>query len=116
MNDYILFTMHRPSNVDNLDKLSNIMNQIMSISKKHKYFFIMHPRTFNQIKNHNILKKIKMSTKYSPLNSGPLGYFDFMKVQKNAKLIVTDSGNSGRINLFCSMPDSQRKYRKTNNN
>ena len=37
--DYILFTMHRPSNVDNKDKLLNIMNQIISISEKHKCFF-----------------------------------------------------------------------------
>ena len=90
VNDYILFTMHRPSNVDNLDKLSNIMNQIMSISKEHKCFFPMHPRTFNQIKNHDVLKKTKNIPNI--VLSGPLGYFDFMKVQKNAKLIVTDSG------------------------
>ena len=98
VNDYILFTMHRPSNVDNLDKLSNIMNQIMSISKKHKCFFPMHPRTFNQIKNHNILKKIKNVPNI--VLSGPLGYFDFMKVQKNAKLIVTDSGEFRKNQLI----------------
>ena len=69
----IYYLQHRPSNVDNLDKLSNIMNQIMSISKKHKCFFPMHPRTFNQIKNHNILKKIKNVPNI--VLSGPLGLF-----------------------------------------
>ena len=40
--EYILFTMHRPSNVDNQDKLLKIMNQIMLISKKHRCFFSYH--------------------------------------------------------------------------
>lgn len=88
--EYILFTMHRPSNVDNQDKLLKIINQIMLISKKHRCFFPMHPRTLNQIKKLNVLEKIKDIPNI--VLSGPLGYFDFMKVQKNAKLIVTDSG------------------------
>ena len=74
----------------------------------------MHPRTFNQIKNHNILKKIKNVPNI--VLSGPLGYFDFMKVQKNAKLIVTDSGGQEESTYFGVQCLTVRKYRKTNNN
>jgi UDP-N-acetylglucosamine 2-epimerase (non-hydrolysing) len=88
--DYILFTMHRPSNVDNQEKLSKIINQIKTISKDYKCFFPIHPRTLHQMKDLNLLEQIEQLPNI--ILSGPLGYFDFMSVQKNAKLIVTDSG------------------------
>ena len=40
----------------------------------------MHPRTLNQIKKLNVLEKIKDIPNI--VLSGPLGYFDFMKVQR----------------------------------
>ena len=61
-------------------------------------FFPMHPRTFNQIKNLDVLEKINNVPNI--VLSGPLGYFDFMKVQKNAKLIVTDSGGIQKNQLI----------------
>ena len=88
--DYILFTMHRPSNVDNQEKLLKIIDQITTISSEHKCFFPIHPRTLNRMKDLNVLEKIEQFPNI--ILSGPLGYFDFMNVQKNAKLIVTDSG------------------------
>tara|TARA_Y100001980_G_C14555588_1_gene344477 strand:- start:2209 stop:3300 length:1092 start_codon:yes stop_codon:yes gene_type:complete len=96
--DYILFTMHRPSNVDNRNKLLKIINQIMSISQKHRCFFPIHPRTLNQIKKLDVLEKINDAPNI--ILSGPLSYFDFMKAQKNAKLIVTDSGGIQEESTF----------------
>ena len=88
--EYILFTMHRPSNVDNEEKLLKIIEQIIIISKEHRCFFPIHPRTMNRIKDLNLLKKIEDLPNI--VLSGPLGYFDFMNIQKNARLVVTDSG------------------------
>lgn len=88
--EYILITMHRPSNVDNEEKLLKIIDQIIIISKEHQCFFPIHPRTMNRIKDLNLLKKIEGLPNI--IISGPLGYFDFMNIQKNAKLVVTDSG------------------------
>lgn len=96
--DYILFTMHRPSNVDNQEKLLKIIDQIIAISNEYKCFFPIHPRTLNSMKDLNILEKIEQLPNI--ILSDPLGYFDFMNVQKNAKLIVTDSGGIQEESTF----------------
>tara|TARA_Y100000590_G_scaffold464031_1_gene632385 strand:- start:2087 stop:3178 length:1092 start_codon:yes stop_codon:yes gene_type:complete len=100
--EYILFTMHRPSNVDEKVKLSKIIDQIKIVSKDYKCFFPVHPRTLNQMKNLNLLEKIQQFSNI--IFSNPLGYFDFMNVQKNAKLVVTDSGGIQEESTYFKIP------------
>lgn len=83
---YVLITMHRSENVDNKDVLINIVNAINKISEKYKVVLSLHPRTkdklnlFNLKLNNNILV------------SQPLGFFDFVKLEKNALCVISDSG------------------------
>lgn len=86
--NYFLLTLHRPDLVDNKKNLSKIINYFCSLSKrkKTKIIFPIHPRTQQKIK----LFKIKNFNKLKIVN--PCNYFDFLSLQKNAKLILTDSG------------------------
>lgn len=95
---YLCFTLHRPSNVDNPDKLKEIFNTIERLSNKIPIIFPCHIRTFNNI------SKFGMNTGFvnewsnlHEISSGviqtePLGYNDFLYLWKNSAGVITDSG------------------------
>jgi len=101
-NEYILSTLHRPSNVDNKDNLIELMDSMRSIAKNDNVVFPIHPRT-----KHN-LQKYKLFDFYNNIDTlnmiDPLGYIDFMCLQKNAKLIITDSGGIQEESSFFNVP------------
>jgi len=85
---YILLTMHRPELVDIKSRIESVLEGLERVSKKNgiNILFPIHPRTEKMIKQFGlkIPKKIKIIK--------PLGYLDFISVQKHAALIITDSG------------------------
>ena len=86
--EYILMTSHRPATVDNEKKLKTVLNATNEIAQKYdkQIIFPMHPRTKKMIENFNI----KLSNKFIVIE--PIGYLDMLLLQKNAFLIITDSG------------------------
>tara|TARA_Y100000590_G_scaffold467825_1_gene648138 strand:- start:2648 stop:3760 length:1113 start_codon:yes stop_codon:yes gene_type:complete len=84
---FFLLTLHRPENVDNLFRLKNIIYTIDKLSIKYKFLVIfpIHPRTKKNLKKFKIkVKNIKFLD--------PTNYMDFLNLQKNAKIVFTDSG------------------------
>ncbi len=100
--DFFLCTFHRPSNVDNRDCLLKLIELIKNISKKGKVVFPLHPRTKNNLMNFNLFKKIDSVSNLALIS--PLGYFDFQKLIKNAKLVITDSGGIQEETTFRKVP------------
>lgn len=86
--NYILVTMHRPSNVDFKDKLEELLKMLNRLAEKRKVIFPIHPRTKNNI------SKFGLNTEYSNnlMITEPIGYLDFIGLVKNAEVILTDSG------------------------
>jgi UDP-N-acetylglucosamine 2-epimerase (non-hydrolysing) len=82
---YFLITLHRPSNVDEPDKLDAILSAIKEASSDLPIIFPVHPRTRQTI------DKFKISTK-NILMIDPQGYLEFMYLVQNAKAVITDSG------------------------
>jgi UDP-N-acetylglucosamine 2-epimerase (non-hydrolysing) len=83
--DYLVMTLHRPSNVDDADQLRSIFEVIDEELKDHKVVFPVHPRTRKNMESFGI----------KPMNvvmAEPLGYFEFNYLVKNAKGVITDSG------------------------
>jgi UDP-N-acetylglucosamine 2-epimerase (non-hydrolysing) len=78
---YILLTLHRPSNVDNDEILSKIIETMSEISKDILVIFPIHPRTRQLI---NSLKITTSDTKL--LLTEPLGYLDFLALQRYATM------------------------------
>ena len=82
--EYILLTLHRPYNVDNIQKLQNIFSAL----KQTKRFIVLpvHPRSRKMIESTNIIIPENISI------IEPLGYLDFIFLQKHSEKIITDSG------------------------
>jgi len=87
---YILFTMHRPSNVDTSRNLIKIVNLLTEISTFHTVIFPIHPRTKNNLEKHGLIDKVKNNQNI--ILVGPQGYHEFIHLIENARLMVTDSG------------------------
>jgi UDP-N-acetylglucosamine 2-epimerase (non-hydrolysing) len=96
---YCLVTLHRPSNVDDSKVLLNIISTLEEIGKKIKIVFPLHPRT----RQH--LKKMGIDTDKTRISFiEPLGYLDFLSLQKKARLVITDSGGIQEETTFMGIP------------
>ncbi|MBI4946876.1 MAG: UDP-N-acetylglucosamine 2-epimerase (non-hydrolyzing) [Bacteroidetes bacterium] len=82
---FLLLTLHRPSNVDDVHTLQDILSQINSTCRNFPVIFPAHPRTVTN------LKKLKIKSD-NIIIVDPLGYLEFMYLVKNAKAVITDSG------------------------
>jgi len=102
---FALVTLHRPSNVDNIDNFKNIIEALAEFSSSLEVVFPVHPRTQNRIKEFGLedyfdfdfLENSKKTKGFSKsrgriLLLPPLGYIDFLSLMKNAKVVITDSG------------------------
>ena len=83
---YGVVTLHRPSNVDDRDTLSGLVNALDTISEKLPLFFPVHPRTKKRLNDFDL----HFSDRVRLMQ--PLGYRDFLALWKSAKLVLTDSG------------------------
>lgn len=97
---YILVTLHRPSNVDDPDMLGKIIEALGEISKEVSVIFPIHPRTR--------LRLAGSSFQVSGLKNlhlvDPLGYLEFLALQKNAVAVVTDSGGIQEETTYLGVP------------
>jgi UDP-N-acetylglucosamine 2-epimerase (non-hydrolysing) len=96
--EYCLVTLHRPSNVDNIDDLKNILDFFQELGKTYKVIFPLHPRT------RKIIKKEYLNELSNIIIIEPLGYLQFIKLQKNAKFVITDSGGIQEETTYLGVP------------
>ena len=97
--EYILCTIHRASNTDNAENLKNIFMGLTN--SKETIILPLHPRTKKKINQNDYFKK------YFGLNIkiiDPVGYFDMIYLEANAKKIVTDSGGVQKEAYFNRIP------------
>lgn len=83
--NYIVLTLHRPSNVDSLEKIQIFLKEICSNSKNLPIIFPVHPRT----------KEILLDSAVNLPNlyfTDALGYLEFNFLVKNSLAVITDSG------------------------
>lgn len=89
--NYVLLTLHRPSNVDDYEALSRITTWIReSLSKNQTVIWVVHPRTESQLKKLALWEEIESASNVILLH--PLDYLHMLKLSSCSKLIVTDSG------------------------
>jgi UDP-N-acetylglucosamine 2-epimerase (non-hydrolysing) len=84
---YTLITLHRPSNVDEPESLRRILADLKQLAKEMPVVFPVHPRTRNRM---NAIGACDESDGIRLVE--PLGYIDFLRLQSDAALVVTDSG------------------------
>lgn len=85
-NQYIVATAHRAENVDNPERLANIFNAMEQIAQEYPIVFSCHPRTRQRLVELgiNISEKIQLVE--------PLGFFNFVCLEKNSYMAISDSG------------------------
>jgi UDP-N-acetylglucosamine 2-epimerase (non-hydrolysing) len=96
--DYILITLHRPSNVDNSGNLEQLIDSLNKVADITHCLWPVHPRS-----------REKMETISSKINdrlimTDPLGYLEFMGLQRDASAVITDSGGIQEESTFLGVP------------
>ena len=86
--EYILVTLHRPSNVDNPEELRSLFDVLNGLSGKLPVIFPVHPRTKKMIDTAD--PPFKISSDFKMID--PVGYLDFLKAMRYARMVITDSG------------------------
>jgi UDP-N-acetylglucosamine 2-epimerase (non-hydrolysing) len=91
---YGVVTLHRPSNVDNPGGLSRLLEALSQIAGELPLIFPVHPRTRNRISEYGLdhLVSTAQSGGSRLVLTDPLGYLDFLKLMKESRLVLTDSG------------------------
>src|ERR1035437_5342322 len=97
--EYILVTLHRPSNVDDPTVLRGILQAMAEISQDVPVIFPVHPRTRSRI--HELNESVPKETLQLV---DPLGYLDFLALMNAAKLVVTDSGGIQEETTYLGVP------------
>ena len=109
--EYLLLTLHRPSNVDEPQVLKNIISTMKEISNNIQILFSVHPRTRKILQDYSIIFSNENNIKL--LN--PLGYLDFLGLMKNALLVVTDSGGIQEETTFLGVSEEGDTEAVSNN-
>ncbi|MCG8552804.1 MAG: UDP-N-acetylglucosamine 2-epimerase (non-hydrolyzing) [Desulfobacterales bacterium] len=92
---FVLATIHRAENTDNPERLLNIISALNQIAAEMPVILPLHPRT-----------KQKLVPADFPAVTfiDPLGYLDMVMLEKNARVIVTDSGGVQKEAYFHGVP------------
>lgn len=98
---YFVFTFHRPGNVDDLEKLTELVNVIKGISTQNKVVFPVHPRTRKNLADNGLLDLLQNE---NIVITEPVGYIDFMKLIGNSIGVITDSGGIQEETTFMQVP------------
>jgi UDP-N-acetylglucosamine 2-epimerase (non-hydrolysing) len=96
--DFALVTLHRPSNVDDLQQLSRLLDSLGRIGQELLVLFPVHPRTRKAIAEGGL--EIPQTVRLLE----PLGYLDFLALQSHARAVITDSGGIQEETTYLGIP------------
>jgi UDP-N-acetylglucosamine 2-epimerase (non-hydrolysing) len=95
---FVLVTLHRPANVDDLDWLARMFSTLRSLAADTEVVFPVHPRTRER------LKSLPPSATSGLRLIDPLPYVEFLAHQKTARLVITDSGGVQEETTYLGIP------------
>lgn len=98
--NYILVSAHREENIDNEQNFLSLMSAINAIAENYQMpvIYSTHPRSWKKIEERNF--------KFHPLVSQlkPFGFFDYNALQKNAFVVLSDSGTLSEESTILKFP------------
>jgi UDP-N-acetylglucosamine 2-epimerase (non-hydrolysing) len=95
--DYIILTLHRPSNVDEQKSLEHLLLGIDNMTENRKVIFPIHPRTKAVLSNSNLVLKNIIFVE-------PQGYLNFLYLIKHSFAVITDSGGISEETTVLGIP------------
>ena len=98
--DYFVVSAHREENIDIDKRFEQLVDSLNYVAEKYdkKIVFSTHPRTAKKIKEKNI--KFHKNI----VNLEPLGFFDYVKLQKNSYCVLSDSGTIPEESSILNFP------------
>jgi UDP-N-acetylglucosamine 2-epimerase len=102
--EYALFTMHRAENTDSVTQIAAAVELLIEWNKT--IVFPVHPRTWNRLTTLSELKEItdKLRTIKHVKLIDPVSYLEMLALERNARVILTDSGGVQKEAYFLSVP------------
>lgn len=100
--NYAVVTLHRPVNVDDMQRLELLIHHLRRVSKQVRTVFPLHPRTRKRLEEFGLLESL--ATAPNVMLTSPLGYVQFMNLVTGAKLVVTDSGGIQEETTYLGVP------------
>lgn len=85
-NPYALLSFHRTENVDNKKRATSVIEAINEISEDIPVIFPCHPRTKDRFKDFGV------TFAENVIVIDAIGFFDFVNLERHAKIVLTDSG------------------------
>ena len=98
--EYVLCTVHRAENTDDPIRLQSIFHSLRQTSRHIRVVIPLHPRTRAALAQLGITENQGSGPEIVP----PVGYLDMVMLEKNAKLIATDSGGVQKEAYFHHVP------------
>lgn len=98
--EYLLATLHRAENTDNLECLCSILSGLAQIAREVPVVLPIHPRTRRVVNDRGIDREMLQRIRLID----PVGYLDMMMLEMNARLIATDSGGVQKEAYFHGVP------------
>ncbi|MEM1528559.1 MAG: UDP-N-acetylglucosamine 2-epimerase (non-hydrolyzing) [Sulfolobales archaeon] len=102
---YVLVTLHRAENTDNPERLESILKALNELSRYYPVVFPVHPRTKNAVSRFGLseqLSRVKLTE--------PLGYFEFLSLLSNCRVVLTDSGGVQEEAFTLKIPTVTLRY------
>lgn len=111
--DYILITMHRAETVDVYERVKGVVEALLEIPIRIVY--PIHPRTQKKLIELGLYEKLNGADNINLIK--PVGYFEFLRLLLNSKLVMTDSGGVLKEAFYAKKPcvtvDDTTEYKET---
>jgi UDP-N-acetylglucosamine 2-epimerase (non-hydrolysing) len=88
--NYATLTLHRPSNVDDPEVLSGIVEVMIELSQQLPIVWPIHPRSSKMLEQSGLFHRLDRTPGFKLTD--PLGYLDMLTLTRRARMILTDSG------------------------
>ena len=102
---FILATVHRDTNTDYPERLNAIFSAMLKLSKKQQIVLPLHPRTEKMLKiNLDAALREQLFSSPDIQIVPPVSFLEMIALEKNARLVVTDSGGVQKESYFFQKP------------
>jgi UDP-N-acetylglucosamine 2-epimerase (non-hydrolysing) len=100
--EYAILTLHRPSNVDNLDIFKELIGAVRQVARRMPVLFPIHPRTSKRLVETGLDGEVR--SEKGLILVEPQGYLDFLCLLSQAKMVLTDSGSMQSETTILGVP------------
>ena len=99
---YAVLTLHRPSNVDDPEILTGLLDVLEVVQSDMPVLFPAHPRTRDMLERFGLAKRAASFRNFRMID--PLGYLDFLRLMATARVVLTDSGGIQEETTILNVP------------